>query len=143
MKTNLGVLVAGVLALAGSATLSLGQSFDSPAVVQNKAWAAWPRTKEAFPAFRFEAGLRSDAFSSANRETLKNIAWARSPRTLEQFSELLRPTPQPLVSRPADAELLKNRGWAASPRVREEFPWIDRGGPVTAPTSAVHVAPLK
>src|SRR5262252_6180668 len=92
MKTNLGIFVAVAFVLAGSAPLTLGQSFDSPAVVQNKAWAAWPRTKEAFPAFRFEAGKKSDAPGSTTREAFKNLAWTRSPRTLEQFPALLRST---------------------------------------------------
>ena len=144
MKANLMSLLAGITAISAVSTSTLGQSFDSPDALRNKALANAPRTREAFP----ERSLRSDTAARPDvgkrvRDRLTNVAWANSPRALEEFPSLSRSLSWPTRSPAQVTEAVKNRAWAASPRGREESPWIDRSGRSNGAREPIEVAPLK
>jgi hypothetical protein len=143
MKTRNNWSLLAVIAAAFSLNVSTssGQVFDSVEALNNRAVAASPRAKEAFPWL-----TRSSAViptKTAVSDVTKNRAFAASPRTLEQFPELARPV-QPVKSTGSSvaATVLKNRALAASPRAREEFPWLARGS-FTVTEEPFQIAPLK
>ncbi len=129
MKTNtkLYLLAVTAAAFALSATTSVGQVFNANDTINNRAVAASPRAKEAFPWLTRTAPPRTDAccekgeVKNALTEAKKNRAYAASPRVRELFPELgLTPTPPteftiaPLVE--------KNEAFKSSPRYREQHP---------------------
>ena len=133
-KNKMYLLAVTAAAFALSATTSVGQVFNAEDVTNNRAVAASPRAKEAFPWLTRTAPVRADAccdkgeVKNALTEAKKNRAYAASPRVRELFPELgLTPTPPteftiaPLVE--------KNEAVKSSPRYREQHPEISRGTP--------------
>jgi hypothetical protein len=127
-KNRLYLLAVTAAALSLSPATSIGQVFNSEDVVNNRAVAASPRAKEAFPWLTRSAPPRTEACCAVNELTAikKNRALAASPRALEQFPELGRSaqsqtefTIAPLVE--------KNAATQSSPRYREEHPALSRG----------------
>ena len=129
-KLNLLAMTAAVLSL--SAATGVGQVFSPEDAINNRAVAASPRAKEAFPWLTRTAAPRTDAccdkgeVKNALTEAKKNRAYAASPRVREMFPELgLTPTPPmeftiaPLVE--------KNEAVKSSPRYREQHPELLRG----------------
>lgn len=150
MKTKLYLLAVSAAALSLSVTTASAQLFNSADVANNRAIAASPRAKEAFPWLARDTAKPAVTAKSANTRTAltevkKNRALAASPRMLEQFPELGRPI-QPLrkstESSIASTEL-KNRAYAASPRAIEQFPWLARGGAAKAGEKSFQIAPVK
>ena len=147
MKTNLISLLASLMAISAVTSSTLGQSFDSPDALKNKALVNAPRTREAFPSLslRSDTAAKPDWGRRVTDHRFENVAWAHSPRVLEEFPGLSRSafsstqTKLPVMA----PEALRNRAWAASPRAREEFPWLDRGGRATEASGPIEVAPLK
>ncbi len=147
-KNKIQLLAVSAAALLLNVSTSSGQVFDAAEALNNRAVAASPRAKEAFPwltrstATRVAPAKTSDA-NTALTAVMKNRAFAASPRTLEEFPELARPA-QP--ARADDASLastvLKNRAFASSPRAREEFPWLARGS-FTVTKEPFEIAPVK
>ena len=134
MKTRnyLSLLALTATALSLNITTATAQYVDSVESLKNRAVAASPRAKEAFPWLTRAPSSRADACcaeaTAKNEltEVRKNRALAVSPRVLEQFPELARSalprrefTIAPLVD--------KNAAVLSSPRVREEFPALSRG----------------
>jgi hypothetical protein len=135
-KLNLLAMTAAVLSL--SAATGVGQVFSPEDAINNRAVAASPRAKEAFPWLTRTAVPRTDACCDKGEvkneltEAKKNRAHAASPRVRELFPELAReaaPEREFTIAVIADAPdaATKNRAWANSPRVREEFPALSRG----------------
>lgn len=134
MKTKniLYLLAVSAAALLMNVSTSSGQVFDAAEALNNRAVAATPRAKEAFPwltrstATRVGPAKASDS-NAALAAVMKNRALAASPRAREEFPELSRPA-QP--ARADDASLastvLWHRAFANSPRAREEFQWLTR-----------------
>lgn len=143
MKTNSKwyLLALGATLVALNAPPSSGQVFNSVEALNNRAVAASPRAKEAFPWLTRDAVVRPT--KTAVADVMKNRAFAASPRTLEEFPELARPA-QPVKSADSSviAGVIKNRAFAASPRAREEFPWLARGS-FTVTEEPFQIAPLK
>ncbi len=130
MKTNskLYLLAVGAAALVLNISTSSGQVFSPADALNNRAVAASPRAKEAFPWLTRTAAPRTEACCAANAldEVKKNRTYAASPRVLEQFPELSRAartqpefTIAPLVE--------KNAALLSSPRYRENHPEVSRG----------------
>jgi len=127
-KNYLSLLALTAAALSLIPATSMGQVFNSEDVVNNRAVAASPRAKEAFPWLTRSALPRTEACCAVNELTAvkNNRALAASPRMLEQFPELARSAPArpeftiaPLVE--------KNEAVRSSPRYREEHPALPRG----------------
>lgn len=136
MKTNnrLYLLAVGAAALALNISTSSGQVFSPADALNNRAIAASPRAKEAFPrltrspVIRTEACCKETTENAALAEVKKNRALAASPRMLEQFPELARsagPNEAPVFNIAPLAE--KNTGILSSPRMRELYPALSRG----------------
>jgi hypothetical protein len=142
MKTrnNWYVLAVIAAALSLNASTSSGQVFDSVEALNNRAVAASPRAKEAFPWLTRSSVMPTRTVLT---DVTKNRAFAASPRTLEEFPELARPA-QPVKSTDSSvaATVIKNRALAASPRAKEEFPWLARGN-YTVTEEPFQIAPLK
>ena len=129
MKTNIRLYLLAVTAAALSlnATTSLGQVFNAKDVINNRAVAASPRAKEAFPWLTRTGPVRADAccdkgeVKNALTEAKKNRAYAASPRVRELFPELgLTPTqPREFTIAPL---VEKNEALKSSPRYREQHP---------------------
>lgn len=125
-----------LLALAGTLlslhiTTGAAQSVDSVESLKNRAVAASPRAKEAFPWLARASAPGTDVCCSEATakneltEARKNRALAASPRALEQFPQLgRRAAPRQEFNL---APLVENTGILSSPRVREEFPALTRG----------------
>jgi hypothetical protein len=150
-KNKLNLLAVAAAALALNITTGTAQTFDSVESLKNRAIAASPRAKEAFPWLAPERTAQSlvrpsDAkTASALADVQRNRAFAASPRVLEQFPELGRPAlplQKSVVASEATAAL-KNRAFAASPRVLEQFPELARGWTVRIREKSFEVAPLK
>lgn len=133
-KNKLYLLAMTAAALSLSATTGLGQVFSPQDATNNRAIAASPRAKEAFPWLTRTPSVRADACCdqgearNALTEAKKNRAYASSPRVRELFPELgLTPTPSaeftiaPLVE--------KNEALKSSPRYREQHPEALRAAP--------------
>lgn len=130
MKTRnyLSLLAVSAAALALNVSTSSGQIFSPADALNNRAVAASPRAKEAFPWLTRTAAPRTEACcaSTALDEVKKNRAFAASPRVLEQFPELSRSAPtQPEFTIAPLAE--KNAALLSSPRYRENHPEASRG----------------
>ena len=133
-KIRLYLLAVTAAALSLNATTSLGQVFNAKDVINNRAVAASPRAKEAFPwltrtaAPRIEACCDKGEVKNALTEAKKNRAYAASPRVRELFPELgLTPTPPTAFTIAPLVE--KNEAVKSSPRYREQHPEISRGTP--------------
>jgi len=126
--TNISYLLAvSAAALALNVSPSSGQVFSPTDAVNNRAVAASPRAKEAFPWLTRTVAPRTEACCSANAlsEVKKNRAFAASPRALEQFPELARSAPtQPEFTIAPLVE--KNAAVLSSPRYRENHPVLSR-----------------
>ena len=136
MKTNnrLYLLVMTAAALSLNATTSFGQVFSPADAINNRAVAASPRAKEAFPWLTRTPSVQADAccdkgeVKNALTEAKKNRAYAASPRVRELFPELgLTPTPPTAFTIAPLVE--KNEAVKSSPRYREQHPEISRGTP--------------
>lgn len=136
MKTrNSWYLVAvSAAALSLNVSTSSGQVFSPADAVNNRAIAASPRAKEAFPwlnrapVIRTEACCKETTENAALAAVKKNRALAASPRMLEQFPELSRsaaPSEAPVFNIAPLAE--KNSAILSSPRMRELYPALSRG----------------
>ena len=129
-KNRLYLLAVTAAALSLSPATSIGQVFNSEDVVNNRAVAASPRAKEAFPWLTRSALPRNEACCAVNELTAvrQNRALAASPRVLEQFPELARSAaPQPEFTIAPLVE--KNTAVQSSPRYREAHPALSRGTP--------------
>ena len=119
-----------MIALVGALSIvtSSAQPIDSVASLKNRAVAASPRAKEAFP-WLLRTGTPAPQGSATLVEIRKNRALAASPRMLEAYPQLVRRTEEVTKKTGADpmAAVIKNRALAASPRTREEFPALARG----------------
>jgi hypothetical protein len=127
-KNRLHLLAVTAAALSLSPATSIGQVFNSEHVVNNRAVAASPRTKELFPWLTRSAPQRNEACCAVNELTgvKRNRAFAASPRALEQFPELARlAQPQPEFTIAPLVE--KNAAALSSPRYREQRPELSRG----------------
>ena len=140
-KNKLSLLAVIAAALSLNVSTSSGQVFDSVEALNNRAIAASPRAKEAFP--WLTRGTAVTPTKTALTDVTKNRAFAASPRTLEEFPELAR-TAQPVKSADSSvaATVIRNRALAASPRAKEEFPWLARGN-FTVTEEPFQIAPLK
>ncbi len=127
------VAVSGA-ALSLNVSTSSGQVFSPADAVNNRAIAASPRAKEAFPwlnrapVIRTEACCKETTENAALAAVKKNRALAASPRMLEQFPELARsaaPSEAPVFYIAPLAE--KNTAILSSPRMRELYPALSRG----------------
>lgn len=136
-KNRLYLLAVTAAALSLIPATSMGQVFNSEDVANNRAVAASPRAKEAFPWLTRSAPPRSEACCAVNELTTvkKNRAFAASPRALEQFPELARSaqaqpefTIAPLVE--------KNRAFDSSPRAKEQFPELRYSSPAPSKGAA-------
>jgi hypothetical protein len=136
MKTrNSWYLVAvSAAALSLNVSTSSGQVFSPADAVNNRAIAASPRAKEAFPwltrasVTRMEACCKETTENAALAAVKKNRALAASPRMLEQFPELSRsaaPSEAPVFNIAPLVE--KNSAILSSPRMRELYPALSRG----------------
>jgi len=124
-KNRLYLLAVGAAALALNISTSSGQVFSPADAVNNRAIAASPRAKEAFPWLTRAPVTRTEACC---KETTENAALAASPRMLEQFPELSRsaaPSEAPVFNIAPLAE--KNSAILSSPRMRELYPALSRG----------------
>ena len=127
-KSKMYLLAVSAAALLLNDSTSSGQVFDPVDALNNRAIAASPRAKEAFPWLTRAASPRTEPCCAGNELTAvkNNRALAASPRALEQFPELgrtasTRPefTIAPLVE--------KNAAVQSSPRYREQHPGLTRG----------------
>ena len=132
MKTQnrLYLLAVTAAALSLSPATSIGQVFSSEDVIKNRAIAASPRAKEAFPWLTRSTPPRTEACCAVNELTAvkRNRALAATPRMLEQFPELARsaaPSKRPQFNVAPVVE--KNAAVRSSPRYREQHPEISRG----------------
>jgi hypothetical protein len=147
-KSKLYLLAVTAAALSLHVSTSSGQMVDSVEAVNNRAIAASPRAKEAFPWLARGAAAevttaRAPDSKTALADVTRNRAVAASPRTLEQFPKLARPVPPPeTADRSIASTVLRNRAFASSPRAREEFPWLARGR-FTVSEEPFQIAPLK
>ncbi len=145
MNARTLINVYSMIALVGvlSIVSSTAQPIDSVSSLKNRAVAASPRAKEAFPWL-----LRTGTVVTQGTDPLegirKNRALAASPRMLEAYPELLRRTVDATAVKKTGvdpmAAVIKNRALAASPRAREEFPALARG---LVTENDFQVAPLK
>lgn len=130
-KSKLYLMAVTAATVSLGVTTGFGQVFNSEDVLNNRAVAASPRAKEAFPWLTRAPSTRADACcdkSEVKNEltaAMKNRTYASSPRVRELFPELGRaPAPQreftiaPLVE--------KNPAILTSPRAKEEFPHLLR-----------------
>lgn len=151
MKAKNGRYLLAVSAAALSLNLSTssGQVFDAVEALNNRAIAASPRAREAFPWLTRSAVTTVSQAKPADLGTAvtgatKNRAIAASPRGREEFPELARSAAT--LRKASDITLspmaIKNRAWASSPRAREEFPWLARGS-YTVSETPFEIAPLK
>jgi hypothetical protein len=126
-KNRLYLLAVTAAALSLSPANSIGQVFNSEDVVNNRAVAASPRAKEAFPWLTRSAPPRTEACCAENELTSikKNRALAASPRALEQFPELARSAQSQTEF--TIAPLVEKNAVQSSPRYREEHPALSRG----------------
>jgi len=131
-KNKLYLLATTAATLSLSATTGFGQVFDSVEALNNRAIAASPRAKEAFPWLSRAPSPSADACcdkgeaKSQLTEAKKNRAYAASPRVREIFPELGR-TPVSHRELTIVPFVEKNTAVLASPRAREEFPALMRG----------------
>jgi hypothetical protein len=131
-KNYLSLLALTATALSLNITTATAQYVDSVESLKNRAVAASPRAKEAFPWLTRAASSPSDACcekSEAKNELTdakRNRAYAASPRVREMFPELGR---DPTVGQEFTIAPLveKNSAILSSPRGREEFPALSRG----------------
>ena len=137
-KSKLYLLAATVAAFSSGTMPSIGQVFSSKDAISNRAVAASPRAKEAFPWLTRTTSVRGDACwatdeaNNALTEAKKNRAYATSPRVRELFPELSR-VPAPPREFTIAPSVEKNTAYLASPRAKEEFPHLLRSGsPATA-----------
>ena len=136
-KNKLTLLVVAAAAFALSATTGVGQVFNAEDATNNRAVAASPRAKEAFPWLTRTAPVRADAccdkgeVKNALTEAKKNRAYAASPRVRELFPELGRipAPPQEFTIAPL---VENNRAFVTSPRAKEQFPELRFSSPTTA-----------
>lgn len=133
-KNKLYLLAVGAAALALNISTGSGQVFSPADAVNNRAIAASPRTKEAFPwlarapVTRTEACCKETTENTALAAVKKHRALAASPRMLEQFPELARsatPSEAPVFNIAPLPE--KNTAILSSPRYRENHPEVARG----------------
>lgn len=133
-KSKLYLLAVSAAALALNVSTGSGQIFSPADAMNNRAVAASPRAKEAFPwltrtaAPRTEACCKETTEGAALAAVKKNRALAASPRMLEQFPELARsaaPSEAPVFNIAPLAE--KNTAILFSPRMRELYPALSRG----------------
>src|SRR5262245_46066956 len=94
-RSKLYLLAVSAAALALNASMSSGQVFSPVDAVNNRAIAASPRAKEAFPWLTRTGAPRTEACCAENALMVvkRNQALAASPRALEQFPELARSAP--------------------------------------------------
>ena len=131
-KNYLSLLALTATALSLNITPATAQYVDSVESLKNRAVAASPRAKEAFPWLTRAPSSPSDACCDKSEvkneltEAKRNRAYATSPRVREMFPELGRdPTVRqeftiaPLVE--------KNAAVQSSPRYREQHPEVSRG----------------
>lgn len=131
-KNRLYLLAVSAAALALNVSTSSGQVISPADALNNRAIAASPRAKEAFPwltrapVTRTEACCKETTENAALAAVKKNRALAASPRMLEQFPELARSAPtQPEFTIAPLVE--KNAALLSSPRYRENHPEVSRG----------------
>ena len=133
-KNKLYLLAVSAAALALNVSTGSGQVFSPADAANNRAIAASPRAKEAFPwltrapVARTEACCKETTENAALAAVKKNRALAASPRMLEQFPELSRsaaPSEAPVFNIAPLAE--KNSAILSSPRMRELYPALSRG----------------
>lgn len=127
-KNYLSLLALTATALSLNITMATAQYVDSVDSLKNRAIAASPRAKEAFPWLTRSAPPRTKECCAVNELTAvkRNRGFAASPRVLEQFSELARSAqPQPEFTIAPLVE--KNAALQSSPRYREQHPEISRG----------------
>ena len=148
-KNRWSLLAVSAAALSLNLSTSSGQVFDAVEVLSNRAVAASPRAKEAFPWLTRSAATTvtpAKALDSGTTVTgaTENRAIASSPRTREEFPELARPaqTLRKASDTAFASTVIKNRAWASSPRAREENPWLTRGN-YTVSETPFQIAPLK
>lgn len=134
MKTRLYLLAVGATALALNISTSFGQVFSPQDATNNRAIAASPRAKEAFPWLTRTPSVRADAccdqgeVRNALTEATRNRAYASSPRVLELFPELgLTPTRTTEFTIATLVE--KNEALKSSPHYREQHPDVLRVTP--------------
>lgn len=141
MKTKLYLLAMSAGAFLLNVSTSSSQVFDSVESLNNRAVAASPRAREAFP--WLTRGALVIVTKTSLPDVTANRAFAASPRVLEEFPELARPrTPAKAKSCSVAASVIRNRALAASPRAQEEFPWLGRGS-YTVKEEPFEIAPLK
>jgi hypothetical protein len=134
-KLSLLAVTAAVLSLSGAT--GVGQVFSPADAINNRAVAASPRAKEAFPWLTRTAAPRTDAccdkgeVKNALTAAQMNRAYAASPRVREMFPELgLTPTqPREFTIAPL---VEKNPGVFTNPRAKEQFPELRFLSPATA-----------
>ena len=133
-KNRLYLLAVGAAALSLNISTGFGQVFSPADAGNNRAIAASPRAKEAFPWLtrtplnHTEACCKETTENAALAAVRKNRALASSPRMLEQFPELSRsaaPNEAPMFNIAPLAE--KNTAILSSPRMRELYPALLRG----------------
>ena len=131
-KNRLYLLAVTAAALSLSPATSIGQVFNYEDVINNRAVAASPRAKEAFPWLTRTAAPRTDTccdegeVKNALTAARMNRAYAASPRVREMFPELgLTPTqPREFTIAPL---VEQNAAVQSSPRYREQYPALSRG----------------
>lgn len=130
-KNKLSLLAVTAAVLSLSAATGVGQVFSPQDAINNRAIAASPRAKEAFPWLTRTHAVRTDAccdkgeVKNALTEAKKNRAYAASPRVRELFPELgLTPTPPTEFTIAPFVE--KNEALKSSPRYREQHPEVLR-----------------
>lgn len=139
MKAKTCALIFTAMTLSLGAGNLIAQVFTASDVVNNRAIAASPRAKEAFPWLNRHTPKGSEntpptAVNKALDKVKRNHALAASPRMIEQFPELAH-RPQAThaiaaksVARPTPAtRAIRNRSLTTSPRMRELFPQLARG----------------
>jgi hypothetical protein len=147
MKTQrkLYLLAVGAAALSLTIATSSGQVFSHVDALNNRAVAASPRAKEAFPWLTRSSPQRIETCCAANEliAVKNNRVFATSPRMLEQFPDLARSVPALQTTDNAIlSTVVKNRGWASSPRAKEQYPWLARGN-FKVTQEPFSIAPLK
>ena len=151
MKNKMYLLAVVTAALSLNITTAVGQVFTAADVLNNRAIAASPRAKEAFPWLTRGSTeqTRSKAVVTTSKSALavvkENSSLAASPRMKEQFPELARPalssSEYTVATRTAInplTEVMRNSAVAASPRMKELYPELARGA-----EKSVEIAPLK
>ncbi len=150
-KNTLHLLVVVTAALSLNIRSAVGQVFTAAEVLNNRAIAASPRAKEAFP-WLTRSGTdptssqkAAATAKSALAKVKENSAFAASPRMKELYPELARSAEAPRENTVATrtgnnalAEVRRNSALAASPRMKELYPELARGA-----EKSIEIAPLK